>query len=221
MNEAARHKKELLIREYGSNIAKIVDSIKTDSNKEERTRKSKLLIKLIEKMNPSVKYAENSEEILWGHLFILSDMELDVSVDFKKPDVEITSPEKINYPVAKPKYRHYGKNVEILGEKLSKLSDEEDKKEAAISYGKLLKTLYSSWNNNSVDDSYIVKNIEDFTNKNLTYDISLLSEDGKNSPFYIQKKSMSNNRSNHKNGKNGSGKNRNNNQRNKNNNRNK
>ena len=54
MNEAARFKKELLIQEYGSNVLKIVEHINTVPDKAKRTDQCKLLIKLIEKMNPSI-----------------------------------------------------------------------------------------------------------------------------------------------------------------------
>ena len=192
MNESARFKKELLAREYGSNVAKIVDQITKNPDKTERTNQCKLLIKLIEKMNPAIKYTENFEDILWGHLFVLSDMTLDVDVEFSKPEVEITKPAKVNYPDQKPKYKHYGKNVDILGKELAKLTDEDDKKEASIAYGKLLKTLYSSWNNNSVGDKLIAFNVEELTQKNIKVDPALINEDGKESPFYTKRKGPAN-----------------------------
>lgn len=189
MNESVRFKKELLVREYGSNVVKIVDEIAKNSNKTERTNQAKLLIKLIEKMNPSIRYADNYEEILWGHLYILSDLQLDVDIDYKKPIVEFTKPQKVNYPNAIPKYKHYGKNIEILGNELAKLTDEEDKKEASISFGKLLKTLYSNWNTNSVGDKLIAYNVEELSHKNLKVESELISDDTKDSPFYTKRRS--------------------------------
>ena len=196
MNESARFKKELLAREYGSNVIKIVGEIAKNPNKTERTNQSKLLIKLIEKMNPSVKYAENAEEILWGHLYIMSDMTLDVDTEFKKPSTEVTKPQKVNYPEAKPKFRHYGKNVDILGDQLSNITDEDDKKEASIAYGKLLKTLYYNWNSNSVSDSVIAKDVSSLTRKNINVDASLIDDDSSNSPFYTKRRGSSNNNRN-------------------------
>ena len=192
MNESARFKKELLSREYGSNVVKIVDQISKNPSKTERTNQSKLLIKLIEKMNPSIKYAENFEDLLWGHLYILSDMTLDVDAEFTIPSTEVTKPEKVVYPDQRPKYKHYGKNVEILGKELAKLTDEDDKKEASIAYGKLLKTLYSSWNNSSVGDKLIAFNVEELTQKNIKVDPALINADDKNSPFFTKRKGPSN-----------------------------
>lgn len=192
MNESARFKKELLSREYGSNVVKIVDEIAKNPDKTERTNQCKLLIKLIEKMNPAIKYTENFEDILWGHLFVLSDMTLDVDVEFSKPITEITKPEKVNYPDQKPRYKHYGKNADILGKELAKITDEEDKKEASIAYGKLLKTLYSNWNTNSVGDRLIAFNVEELTQKNLKVDPALINDDDKNSPFYTKRRGPSN-----------------------------
>jgi len=213
MNEAARFKKQLLAREYGSNIVRIVETIVENPDKTQRTEKSRLLIKLIEKMNPSVRYAENSEEILWGHLYIMSDMQLDVEVDFKKPVVETTKPEKVSYPTKRPKYRHYGTNIDFLTAKLAELKDEDAKAEAAISLGKLLKTLYSNWNNDSVGDKLILKNIEELTGNNLTIDSSLISDDGRNSPFYVQRRNMSARSNNNRNNNNRNNNNRSNNNR--------
>ena len=214
MNESARFKKELLSREYGSNVVRIVDQISQNPDKTERTNQSKLLIKLIEKMNPAIKYTENFEDILWGHLYVLSNMTLDVDVEFSKPDTNVTKPEKVVYPDQKPKYKHYGKNVDILGKELAKLTDEEDKKEASIAYGKLLKTLYSNWNNNSVGDRLIAFNVEELSQKNLKVDPALINEDGSDSPFYTKRRQSTSNRTNNQRNTN----NRNNNNRNNNNN---
>lgn len=219
MNEAARFKKELLVQEYGSNVLKIIEHINENPDKAKRTEQCKLLIKLIEKMNPSVKYAENSEQILWGHLHILSNMTLDVDMEFKKPDVETTRPKKVNYPVNKPKYKHYGTNIDILTAKLAELKDEDEKSEAAISLGKLLKTLYSNWNNNSVGDKLIAQNIKQLTQNNLSVAQELITEDGKNSPFY-SKRMNPNPNSNRNNNNRNSSKNNNSKNNNRNNNRN-
>jgi len=212
MNEAGRFKKELLIQEYGSNVLKIVEHINEISDKTQRTEKCKLLIKLIEKMNPSVRYAENSEQILWGHLYVLSNMKLDVDVNFPIPNVEVTRPEKVKYPVDKPKYKHYGTNIDILTKKLAELKDEDDKSEAAISLGKLLKTLYSNWNNPSVGDKLIAHNIESLTKGNLSVDPELIKEDSKNSPFYTKRTGPNNySRTNTSNNRSNNNRNRNNN----------
>lgn len=194
MDNALQMRKELLSREYGANILKIVQFIKDNPDKQKRTEQAKLLIKLIEKLHPSVKYAEDSETLLWGHIYIMSDCDLDVDVEFEKPEISITKPEKVSYPTVRPKNRHYGRNVEILADHLSNLKDEESKKEAGISLGKLLKTLYLSWNNDSVGDELILKDIERLTKGSLTVDKSLIGgDDSKNSPFYTRaKKGLSN-----------------------------
>lgn len=170
MNEVIAHQKVLLEREYGSNIAKIASYIKTIPSKEERTASTKKLIKLIEKLNPSVRYAENTEKLLWQHIYILSDCDLDVDHEFEKPVIPEAFPKvkRIPYSKNRPKASYYGKNIDLLIEKLSEIKDSDDSDEASLALGKVLKTFYKNWNSEDVKESVIKRDISKLSDGKLT-----------------------------------------------------
>lgn len=179
MNKVLEHNKVLLQREYGSNITKIAEYITTISDKTERTEYAKKLVKLIEKLNPSVRYAENTEDLLWQHVYILCEGNLDVNHEFPIPQFseEFVKPKRISYSMNKPKASYYGKNVDLLMEKLAQITDTNDSENATLALGKLLKTFYRNWNNNSVKESVIKYDIERLSNGKLKLSMDLENSD--------------------------------------------
>ena len=68
MEEAIKFKQDLLGKEYGSNIRKLSEYVATIKDKTERAEKANLLYKLVEKLHPSIKYAENGRQKIWEDL---------------------------------------------------------------------------------------------------------------------------------------------------------
>ena len=69
----------LHIPEYGRNVQKMVDYLKTIEDREKRNQQARAIIKVMEILNPAVHLQEDYEHKLWDHLFIISGFDLDVS----------------------------------------------------------------------------------------------------------------------------------------------
>ena len=72
----------LYIPEYGRNVQKMVEYLKTIEDREKRNQQAKAVIKVMEIINPAVKLQENFEHKLWDHLHIISDFSLDVCIPY-------------------------------------------------------------------------------------------------------------------------------------------
>ena len=177
MNEFDENNR-LTRKEYGRNVQNLVKYIMTMDDKAERTRKAETLIDLMKLLNPGIKEYPEYNQKLWDELFIMSDFKLDVNCPYPIPEKEILDkkPKRMQNSATGVKYKHYGKNIELLIQKATTLEDPEEKEAATIHVGKLMKTFFSTWNKDTIADEVILKNIAHLSGGQLTLDIEKVKE---------------------------------------------
>ena len=170
--------KGIVLKEYGKNIQKIVDWILTIEDKEQRTRYANTCVELMRQLNPGVRDTEEHTTKLWDHLFIMSNFKLDVDTPYPMPDIAVLGrkPERVPYNHNNLKYKHYGKNINLLIEQAIMKEDGQEKEDAIIYLGRLMKRLYSTWNKDNVDDEVIVEHLSELSKKKLQIDIAKVKE---------------------------------------------
>lgn len=180
----------IILKEYGRNIQKIIAYIRTIPDKEKRTELAYTLLELIKQLAPVAKEANENPQRMWDDLFIMADFNLDVNNPYPIPerDILFKKPMKMPYPQSEVRFRHYGKNIERLIKEAIKKEDPAEKEEAVIYLGKLMKTFYSSWNKESLDDSVILKDIKLLSGGQLTLNIDKVREDNLFEKLYREKK---------------------------------
>ena len=159
----------LIIPEYGRNIQKMIEYACTIKNKEERTNVAHSIIAIIGRLNPMLRDLTDFRHKLWDHLFIISNFKLDVDSPYPKPPKEIltTQPDKVAYPAAKMRFKHYGRGIERLIENASGMKAGEEKNAFIEAIANLMKKSYLVWNRNTVDDHVILKELELLSNGKL------------------------------------------------------
>jgi len=180
----------IILKEYGRNVQKLVDYIRTLPDKEKRTEMAYTLIELIKQLAPIAKEAPENPQRNWDDLYIIADFNLDLNSPYPIPDREVVfkKPTRMSYPQTDVKYKHYGKNVERLIKVASQKESPEEKEEAIIYLGKLMKTFYSNWNKESLDDTVIVKDIRNISQGALNVSIDKVKEDNLFEKLYREKK---------------------------------
>jgi hypothetical protein len=169
----------IILKEYGRNVQKLVNYIRTIPDKEKRTQMATTLIELIKQLAPVAKEAQENPQRMWDDLYIMADFNLDVNNPFTTPDRTILfkKPRKMEYPKNDVRYRHYGKNIEKLVKEAMKKEDPKEREEAAIYIGKLMKTFFGAWNKETLDDSVIVKDIAILSQGKLTLSLDKVREE--------------------------------------------
>ncbi|WP_250631675.1 DUF4290 domain-containing protein [Rhodoflexus caldus] len=170
---------QLILKEYGRSVQQIADYIASRPTKEERTALSHVLIGLMKQLNPSVRENIETPQRIWDHLHHMAGYKLDIDGPFPPPQPGelFQKPQKMPYNSHAITYRHYGKNVELMIEKAIKLEDPEERKAAAISIFKLMRTFYAAWNKENTEDEVIAAQLRELSNNQLDVDIqSLRSE---------------------------------------------
>jgi hypothetical protein len=169
----------ITLKEYGRNVQKLVEYIRTIPDKDKRTEMATTLIELIKQLAPVAKEAHENPQRMWDDLYIIADFNLDVDTPFGVPQREILfkKPRKMEYPQREVRFKHYGKNIERLVKEAIKKEDPQEREEAAIYLGKLMKTFYGSWNKEILDDSVIVKDIKLLSSGKLVLDLDKVREE--------------------------------------------
>lgn len=178
------------LKEYGRNVQKLVDYIRTVPDKEKRTELAYTLIELIKQLTPSLKDQPENPQRLWDDLYIIADFNLDVNNPYPVPEPEVLfkKPMRVAYPQSEVRYKHYGKNIERLVKEAMKLEDQQEREEAIIYLGKLMKTFYGNWNKETLDDSVIIKDIKLLSGGKLDMNIEKVREDNLFEKLYREKK---------------------------------
>lgn len=192
IGEYNSQREQIILKEYGRNVQKLVNYIRTIPDKEKRTQMATTLIELIKQLAPVAKEAQENPQRMWDDLYIMANFDLDVNNPFTTPDRSILQkrPRKMEYPQSDVRFRHYGKNIERLVQEAMKKEDPQEREEATIYLGKLMKTFYGNWNKETLDDSVIVRDIANMSKGKLTLNLEKVREDNLFEKLYREKKKM-------------------------------
>ncbi|MBT1700853.1 DUF4290 domain-containing protein [Fulvivirgaceae bacterium PWU4] len=182
----------IILKEYGRNVQKLVEYIRNNPSKEKRTELAYTLIELIKQLTPTVKEQPENPQRVWDDLYIIADFNLDVNNPFPTPEREILfkKPLKVDYPQSQVRFKHYGKNIEKLVKEALKKEDPQEREDAIIYLGKLMKTFYGNWNKETIDDSVILKDIQEMSGGALNMTIEKVREDNLFEKLYKERKKL-------------------------------
>lgn len=182
----------IILKEYGRNVQKLIDYIRSIPSKEKRTELSYTLIELIKQLTPTIKEQGDDPQRLWDDLYIIADFNLDVNNPFPVPerDILFKKPDRMAYPQSDVRFKHYGKNIEKLVKEALKKDDPQEREEAIIYLGKLMKTFYGNWNKETIDDSVILKDIQLMSGGALKMTIDKVREDNLFEKLYKERKKV-------------------------------
>ena len=169
----------LIQKEYGRNIQKLVKYVKSIEDRDERTANAVTLVELMKQINPAMKESPEYNQKVWDDLYIISEFDLDVDGPYKMPEKSSIGkrPQIMPYNNYQIKIKHYGRNIEILINKATKMEGQE-KEDAIIYIGRLMKSFQAIWNKETADDALILKNIQELSRGELSLPIERIREEG-------------------------------------------
>ena len=153
---------KLWMPEYGRNVQKMVDYLKTIEDREKRNQQAKAIVKVMEILNPQVHVQENWEQKLWDHLHIISGFDLDIDSPYPVPTVENFNKRPAVVPLVKKpvKANHYGRNIENIIDLIAEQEDGDVKTSMIRSLAIYMRQQYLIWNKDTVADETIFQDIE-------------------------------------------------------------
>lgn len=168
------------MKEYGSNVQKLVDYIITIPDREKRTKHAHILVELMRQIHPNMRDGIDYSKKLWDDLYIMANFDLDVDSPFPAPPKEILGkkPKQIPYSQNQLKHRYYGRNLELLVLK-AMLTENLDERKAFISYlVRLMKNFFQTWNKDTIETESCLQQILELSGFQLQKEIDDLRANG-------------------------------------------
>ena len=152
----------LYIPEYGRNVQKMVDYLKTIEDREKRNEQARAIIKVMEIINPAVHLQDDYEHKLWDHLHIISGFSLDVDSPYPVPAPESLDERPLPIEINKKpiKATHYGRNIENMIDLVAGKEDGDEKTAMIRTLAIYMRQQYLIWNKDTVADETIFQDIE-------------------------------------------------------------
>jgi hypothetical protein len=153
---------KLILPEYGRNIQKMVNYIKTIEDREERNRAAKTVIAVMGNLNPHLRDVNDFKHKLWDHLAIIADFDLDIDSPYEWPEPESlkSKPNRVPYHQHNIRYKHYGRSIVLMIEKAVELEPGEEKEDLIKMIANHMKKSYLTWNREAVSDEEIFMDLK-------------------------------------------------------------
>ena len=155
-------REKLAMPEYGRNVLKMVEDVKRIEDRTKRSEQARAVVRVMEIPNPQVHSADNWEQKLWDHLYIMAGYDLDVDSPYPMPSPEQrkSRPEIIPLKKKPIKATHYGRNIESIIDLIASEPEGEMKTAMIRSLAMYMRQQYLIWNKDSVADTTIFSDIE-------------------------------------------------------------
>lgn len=171
-----RDKTRLLLSEYGRNVQTMVAYLKTIEDRELRNRQAEVVVAVMGNVNPAQKDSEGFQHMLWDHLFMIADFDLDVDAPYPKPtpDMFAPNPRPVAYSQSYIAQKQYGANVKRMIETLAKEPRNEERDEAAANVAKYMKQKSFEYNREFPSNEVVIADIRQMSRGAIALDADTL-----------------------------------------------
>jgi hypothetical protein len=155
-------RKRMALPEYGRNVQKMVDHIKTIEDRDERNRAAKTIISIMGNLNPHLRDVGDFKHKLWDHLALIAGFELDIDSPYPVPEPSkfVEKPQQVPYGQGGIKYLHYGRIIELMINAASEMEEGDEKEYFTTLIVNQMKKSYITWNRAQVADEVIIGNMK-------------------------------------------------------------
>ncbi|MDR1346911.1 MAG: DUF4290 domain-containing protein [Prevotellaceae bacterium] len=206
-------RKKLHLPEYGRNIHKMVEWVKSLPNKEDRNRQIKAVIAVMGNLNPHLRDVNDFRHKLWDHIQVISDFQIDIDSPHPVPEKESLheKPKKLPYKSNPLNVPYYGQYILEMINVIIKLEESEKKQCLIMQIANQVKKSYIAWNKDSVKDEIIIKDLYNLSGGTINLDINTKLCSGKVNTQIVTKNETNQQQKKNSNNKNNNNKKKNNN----------
>ena len=164
------NRRNLIIPEYGRNVQKMIEHATVIKDKEERQKCVNSIIKFMGQMNPHLRDVKEFNHKIWDHLYIMSDLKIDVESPYPIPEVKEleAKPNKLNYRNRDISFSFYGATIQNMIEIAINMKESKEKEKLIGMTANHMKKCYLLFNKDSVEDKTITLHLEKLSNNKLS-----------------------------------------------------
>lgn len=165
-------RKKVRLPEYGRHIQDMVEYLMTIEDREVRNRQARVVVGVMGNVNPALRDSVDFNRKLWDHLFIMSDFQLDVDSPYARPTRQdlVIKPSPMPYTQGRIMFKHYGKYVGRIIEKLCSEENVEARNAAIGSVARYMRTKSFEYNQEHPNNEVIIKDIKHMSTNRIELD---------------------------------------------------
>lgn len=120
---------KIQLPEYGRNIESLINYCKTIPDRKKRNKYARGIIEIMARVKNLDNPSESMRQVLWDHLALLSNFELDIDYPYEviKKEKLDSKPEKISPRTPRIRFRQYGLIEEKMIKKALELEDADER----------------------------------------------------------------------------------------------
>jgi Domain of unknown function (DUF4290) len=151
-------RKRMALPEYGRNVQKMVDHIKTIEDRVERNRAARTIISIMGNLNPHLRDVGDFKHKLWDHLALIARFELDIDSPYPVPEPSkfVEKPKQVPYKQGDIRFLHYGRIIELMIDAACEMEEGNEKEYLTTLIVNQMKKSYITWNRGQVADEVII-----------------------------------------------------------------
>lgn len=160
--------------EYGRNVQMLVNYCKTIPDRERRNACARTIVSIMGDLYPDLAEVSGRKNILWDHLALISNFELDIDYpcEIMKPEALDTKPEPLHNTQQRIDNRIYGKRMEELVAIARTIPDQSERIRLFELIGNQMKrNFHDTYRNASEDDNKIVQDLVYYAGEEFREDI--------------------------------------------------
>lgn len=163
---------QMALPEYGRNVQNMVDFCMTITDRDVRTSCAYAVVKVMSTLFPELKGENGDDRKFWDHINVMSGFKLDVDFPCEVIQAENLNPkpEKISYTASRFRYRHYGKIIERMVQRVAELEDGSEKEELVSRIAHHMKKLMIAHNAEAMTDAKVLRDLADYSEGRINLD---------------------------------------------------
>lgn len=165
---------KLILPAYGRTIQNMVSYALTITDRATRQRCAETIIGIMAKFNTQPKDKEEKLKMLWDHLAVISNYQLDVDSPYP---ITITTAEEreqphLDYPHRPARYRHYGTTLEQMVRSLADIEDPQQQYDTTLLLlAQMAKCLWQ-WNRNVLTPQKLIDDLQELSEGKIAPSVS-------------------------------------------------
>lgn len=159
------HRTKMRMPEYGRSIHLMIEHCKTIEKREERQACAEDIVKTMKMLRPDLRVLSNHKQLLWDHLAIMSNFELDIDYPYDVTSAEKVSQRPAPLPISKHRIpvRHYGNLVFRTLDYICEMEQGEERDALIRLIANHMKRNLMMYGNATPDNERIISDIAEFT----------------------------------------------------------
>lgn len=154
-----------MLSEYGRNVQKMVSYLKSVEDRDLRNKQAQVVVGIMANLYPHKNDSDAFRHMLWDHLYMIADFDLDIDSPYPVPTPELFSPvaKKVPYTQKRVAQKHYGEYARLMLLSVAEADDaeasEQDKDIVVSNVARYMRQSAYNYNNEYPSNDVILADI--------------------------------------------------------------